>query len=459
MSIAEIVSYSPVSGEAVGAVPVTDAQRFDTEVRRAAAAFAEGTWSSSPLLRAQAMHRWADALEREAESIADVIVSEVGKIFFEARLEVVLAVDALRYNAGLTRHVDGQAGPMHDGSISYLERRPVGVAGFIVPWNSPVALLVRDLAPALAAGTTAVVKPSPLASLSVQRVIEVGYSAGVPEDVIRIVYGDVEIGRALVEHPAVRAIGFTGSTSTGREIMRLAANDFTRVLLELGGKSASVVFADADIPRAIDSLVASSVVISGQFCMATTRVLVERSAYPEALERVVEKARGLRVGDPYDPASNLGPLISKEHRDHVLGYVDLARQTAKVVAGGEPADEAGAGLTPTVITDVELTSPIVRDEIFGPVLTVEPFDGEADAVVAANASPYGLVSSVWTKDGDRAWRVARGIDAGTVWVNRYNRSFAEMPSGGTKDSGFGRTRGIDGLRQFTEPKHINWQIS
>ena len=277
MDTIELASRNPMTGELVGSVEATSPERLDARVAAAAGAFP--AWAADPRGRAAALLRWADALEAAAEEVGDLLLAEIGKVVSETRLEVQLSVDALRYNAGMCRHLGGDAGALPDGSIAYVERVPVGVAGFIVPWNWPVFLLFRDLAPALAAGVTAVVKPPPETPLSVRRVVELGVAAGVPQDVVGVVFGGADVGRGLVEHPQVRAVAFTGSTEVGRLVMRSAAGDFTRVLLELGGKGVSVIFEDADVEAAVETCVAGAFVTSGQMCMATTRILASSQVF------------------------------------------------------------------------------------------------------------------------------------------------------------------------------------
>lgn len=455
----ELRSLNPATGELLGSVELTAPEALDAAVARARAAFGS-EWSRNAVLRADALNRWADALAAGAQQMSTLLVRETGKIRAETDREVAMSVDALRFNAGIARHLDGGAGPLPDGSIAYIERQPIGVAGMIVPWNWPVFLLMRDLAPALAAGVTAVIKPAPQTPLSTRHVVEVAQGAGVPAGVLEVVYGGAEVGSALVTHRDIRAIAFTGSTEVGKAVMRAAAADLTRVLLELGGKGVSVVFADSDLDAAVEACVRNAFVTSGQMCMANTRTLVERPVFDAVRDAVLERVRVLRVGHPDAADTDLGPLISQQHCERVMGYVELARRRGSVLAGGERIGDAGTGafLAPTVICGDDLDEPLVTEEIFGPVVSVEPFSDEDSAVAMANASPYGLVSAVWTADVNRAWRVARRLDAGTVWVNRYNRMFAEVPSGGFKQSGIGRTRGLEGLREFSEIKHINWAV-
>jgi betaine-aldehyde dehydrogenase len=455
-----IVSVSPISGEELGAVEESSPGDIDAAVARASETLRATAWARDHRARQNALWAWGDALESHADALIPLLVRETGKVVAEATAEVAGSVDALRYNAGLARQLDGHAGTLHDGSVAHVVREPVGPTAFIVPWNWPALLLMRDLAPALAAGVTAIVKPSPDTPLVTERLLEIGAQAGVPEGVVAIVHGGADAGRGLVEHPDVRAVAFTGSTETGRAIVRTAAADFTRVLLELGGKGAAVVFADADLDAAVETLVPAAYVTSGQMCMACTRILVQDEVHDAIRDRVLERVRSLRVGDPFDAAIDLGPLISGVHRDRVLGYVDAARRDGVVELGGDPVEVGGGGayVTPAVVCDIDPASAVVREEVFGPLVTIERFAGEEAAVELANASPYGLVASVWTRDGGRAWRVARALEAGTVWVNRYNRSFAEAPSGGMRQSGIGRTRGIEGVRQFTEVKHVNWEV-
>jgi betaine-aldehyde dehydrogenase len=456
-----VVSTNPSTGETIGSVEVTDPQTLERVVDRARDAFERSPWPRNARLRQTALFAWADALETARDELVMLIVRETGKIVREARAEVAGSIDALRYNAGMARYVGGRAGRMPDGSTAHLERTPLGVTAFITPWNWPMLLVLRDLAPALAAGVTAIVKPAEQAPLIVQRVMEIGWQSGIPDDVVQIVHGiGPSVGAALVRHPEIRGIAFTGSSETGRIILRDAAATFKTVLLELGGKAPNVIFADADVAAAVDAAVRAAFVTSGQMCMACARILADRSVYDEVREAVVARVRRLRVGDPFDETTDLGALITEQHLGRVMSFVDHPERGGTVDVGGRrvrPAGLSGAFMEATVVSGPDRTSPLVREEVFGPVVTVEAFDGDDDAIALANVRNYGLSAGVWTADVRRAWRVSRAIRAGTVWVNGYNVSFAEMPSGGMNASGLGRTRGIEGLELFTELRHINWQ--
>ncbi|MEU3275401.1 aldehyde dehydrogenase family protein [Saccharomonospora sp. NPDC006951] len=448
----------PATLRVLGEVTAVTPWELDKAVHAADQAM-RGSWPVDAKLRQLALWRWADLLAGHAGELVAALVAESGKPVREARIEVAGAVDALRYNAGLTRLVNGRAGTLPDGSQAHLVREPVGVTALIVPWNWPLLLLLRDLAPALAAGVTALVKPAPQTTLVTQRAVRLAHEAGIGEDVVRVVAGDGLVGDALVRHPLVRAIAFTGSTAVGAAIRSAAAPDMTRTLLELGGKAAMTVFADADVDAAAETAAKASVITTGQMCMACTRLLVQRGAFDRVRDRVVDVFRSLRTGDPSDENTDLGPLISAPALERFTGYVDLARTGARLLTGGERADADGLPghfVTPAAVTGAAPDSPLVQHDLFGPLLSIEPFDDEDDAVRLANATPYGLAAALWTSDLDRAWRVARRLRAGTVWVNGYNRSYAEMPSGGHGASGLGRTRGIEGIEQFTELKHVHF---
>ncbi len=451
---------NPTSLDELGEVMVSTSDQVQNAIEAAQIAF-EGDWPRDAILRQSVLASWADQLKDNADELSVALVAETGKPVREARLEVTKAIEALVYNAGLARHVGGRAGLLSDGSEAHLTRYPIGVTAFVVPWNWPVLLLFRDLAPALAAGVTVVVKPSPQTSLVTQRVIELGYAAGLPANVVNLVFGDAEVGQAMVTHKKVAAVAFTGSTSVGREIARLAASGPKRTLLELGGKGASVIFADANLEEAVGQSVASAVITSGQMCMACTRILVEQSVFPEVLDQLVAKVRSLSVGDPAQSGTDLGPLISRAQFDKVSNYLVAARQEGTVVVGGErvqPVGTVGYFITPAIVIGLEPQSSVIQDDIFGPVISVESFGSETAAINLANCTEYGLATAVWTNDVGRAWRVARSVSAGTVWVNGYNRNYPEIAAGGLKASGLGRSRGIEGVEEFTDLKHIHFSL-
>ena len=451
---------APATLEELPAVQSADAAQIEAAVAAAVAGMS-GPWPRDHRRRAAVLHAWADLIAAETDALAADLVRETGKPAAEAALEIAGSIDALRYNSGLARLPLGRAGSLHDGTEAHLVREPVGPTVFITPWNWPVLLLLRDLAPAFAVGVTAVVKPSPQTVHVTKRVVALGHRAGVPDDALQVAPGGAEVGSALVRHPGTAAVAITGSTAAGQAVLRDAAETMTRPLLELGGKASMLVLPDADLEAALTAAGRASVITSGQMCMACTRVLVHQDQLARAQELLATGLTQLAPADPRDRSAALGPLIGPAALEKVTGYLDLARRDARLVTGGEevhPDGLPGHFLTPALVTDVEVSSPLVQEDIFGPVLMLESYASEDDAVALSNATPFGLAASVWSRDTGRAMAVARQLKAGTVWVNGYNRSYAEMPSGGMRMSGLGRTRGLEGLEQFTELKHIHLSL-
>lgn len=424
-------------------------------------AFRQTSWRRDAQLRQRTLFAWADKLEQEATELVDLLVGESGKIRPECEREVAISIEALRFSAGTARTISGSSHELSDGSAGYLIREAIGPAAFIVPWNWPLFLLFRDLAPALAAGVTAVVKPSPQTPVATTRALEL-LPDEAPQNIVQIVYGDAEVGQVLSGDQRIRVVAFTGSTSVGRQVAMTAVSHFARPVLELGGKGASVLYKDADIESAVESCIRNAFVSSGQMCMANTRILVQQPIFNRVRELVCDRVSNLRVGHPDNATSDMGAMISAEQANRVSAYLDLARNEGSLLlGGGTPSgmDLPGAFLNPSVISGEHINPRLRREEIFGPVVTIEPFGSDEEGVALANDTDYGLVASVWTNDINRAWKAVRQLNFGTVWVNRYNHIFTEVPSGGSKNSGMGRTRGLEGLREFTELKHVNWNVA
>jgi acyl-CoA reductase-like NAD-dependent aldehyde dehydrogenase len=446
----------PATGEPLAKVAMGAEEDVDRAVDAARAAL-EGPWGKTPPTeRSRLLHALADALVVNRKELCELEARNVGKAISSVKAEHAQAVENFRFYASAIASIAGRSNPIGGSLLFYSLKEPVGVCGQIVPWNYPLMMTTWKLAPALAAGCTVVLKPDSATPLSALRMAELASEVGFPPGAINVVPGPGPVvGAYLVKHPGVEKIAFTGSTATGSEIMRLAADGIKRLILELGGKSPNLVFADANLEDAIPSSVWSIYYSAGQSCEARSRVLVEKPLYDDFLARFSEGAAALKVGDPLDPETQVGSLISAEHRDRVHGYVETGREEgAEVVTGGEPGDGKGAFYPPTVLAQVDNSMRVAQEEIFGPVVTVIPFEDEKDAARIANDVRYGLMATVWTGDPARGHRLARRIKAGTVGINMPYTAFPGIPFGGYKQSGFGRELGLDTLESYLETKSV-----
>jgi acyl-CoA reductase-like NAD-dependent aldehyde dehydrogenase len=446
----------PATGDSLARIALAGNADVDRAVAAARAAL-EGAWAKTPPTeRSRLLHALADAIVANREELAELEARNVGKAISSVKAEVNQAVENFRFYASAIASIAGRSNPVGGSLLFYSSKEPVGVAGQIVPWNYPLMMTVWKLAPALAAGCTVVLKPDESTPLTALRLAELANDVGFPPGVVNIVPGGGKTtGAYLVRHPGIDKIAFTGSTATGGEIMRLASDPIKRLTLELGGKSPNLVFADANLDDAIPSAVWSIYYSAGQSCEARSRVLVERSAYDDFVSQFADKAKQLKVGDPLDPETQMGSLISAAHRDRVHGFVERGREEgAEVVTGGEVGNGKGAFYPPTVLAKVESPMTVAQEEIFGPVVTVIPFEDEKDAIRIANDVKYGLMATVWTGDPARGHRLASRIKAGTVGINMPYTAFPGIPFGGYKQSGFGRELGLDTLELYLETKSV-----
>jgi aldehyde dehydrogenase (NAD+) len=448
------------TGEKWGAAPLATAADVERAAQAARRAF-EGPWGRSrPIERATLLRRLADLLIEDGETLGFLQVHENGKLLSEMRYAAPGMAGLAEFMAGLAESTTGYTSQSNLPNVtSYTVREPIGVVAAITPWNSPLALLGWKLFPALAAGNTVVIKPSEVTPLSTLRLGELCMKAGFPPGVVNIVTGYAATGAALVEHPLVDKIAFTGATATGQAIARIAAGRCARVSLELGGKSPNIVFDDADLDRAIDGVIQGIFSATGQTCLAGSRILVQASIGQDFFDELARRVDRMRLGDPLDSATEIAPVSSRAHLRKVLDYIDIARsEGAQTLTGGERAGDPdlvqGFFVRPTLFTGVQNDFRIAREEVFGPIGAVIRFQDEDDAVRIANDTPFGLAAAVWTQNLGRAHRMIPRLRAGTVWVNSYRISEHTRPFGGFKQSGIGREVGIDALDGYTEMKSV-----
>ena len=453
--------YDPSTEEIIAEVPDSDASDVDRAVAAAKNAFENGPWANSTAQdRGRVLFKLADAVRQNTSFLAELEARNNGKPIVEAEYDIADVATCFEYYGGLATKVTGHVNPVPDNALSLSLKEPVGVAGQIIPWNYPLLMAAWKLAPALAAGCTCVLKPAeqtPLTALELAKHFE---ACGLPNGVVNIVTGLGEsAGAPLVQHPDVNKIAFTGSAAVGKQIVKMAADTVKRVTLELGGKSPNIFFADADFEAAIDGALFGVFINQGEVCSAGSRILVERPIYKKFVEAIAAKAKTIRLGPPLERSTRMGPLASKEQYNRVRSYLDIGKKEAKLACGGDrPKDfPRGYYLEPTIFYDVDNSARIAREEIFGPVAAVIPFDDEVGAITIANDTPYGLAAAVWTRDIFKAFRVVKKIRAGVVWVNHMQPTYVEAPWGGYKQSGFGRELGPPGIEEYLETKqvHIN----
>ncbi|WP_458759944.1 aldehyde dehydrogenase family protein [Afipia sp. TerB] len=450
-------TLNPATGEVIATI----AEGNEVDVGRAVAAARrafEGPWRTMRAAeRGHILFRLADLMKQHADEIAELESRDAGKpIAGVLRQDLPAAIDTLTYYAGWADKIGGEVVSTRSDALTYTVREPVGVVGAIVPWNFPLMIGMWKLAPALACGCTVVMKPAELTSLSALLIAELALEAGLPPGVFNVVTGPGRVvGDAMVNHPDIDKITFTGSPGVGRGIMRGAAGNFKRVSLELGGKSANVIFEDADLDAATKAAASGIFFNAGQVCSAGSRVLAHEAVYDEVVERLTARAKSLRIGDPRDRATALGPVISEKQMKSILDYVDIGvKEGATLTTGGERIGDRGYFISPAVFADVKHEMRISQEEIFGPVVSVIKFKDEADALRIANGTVYSLAAGVWSRDIGRVQRFAKKVRAGTVWINTYGYTDVRLPWGGERDSGLGREHGTAALENFTEPKAV-----
>ena len=450
--------YDPASEEVIAQVPDAQADDVDRAVEAAKAAFEDGPWHSTTAQeRGRILFRLTEKIRENAAKLAELEARNCGKPIVEAEFDIADVATCFEYYGGLATKVLGFVNPVPDNAVSLSLKEPIGVAGQIIPWNYPLLMAAWKLAPALAAGCTCVLKPAEQTPLTALEMAHWFADVGLPPGVVNIVTGFGETcGAPLVEHPDVNKIAFTGSAAVGKKIVKMAAETVKRVTLELGGKSPNIFFADADFEAAIDGALFGVFINQGEVCSAGSRILVEKPIYKKFVDAMTEKAKKIKLGAPLDRDTKMGPVISKEQYERVRSYQTLGAKEAKLATGGGRAEKFAKGfyVEPTIFYDVPTSARIAREEIFGPVASVIPFENESDAIRIANDSPYGLAAAVWTRDIFKAFRAVKSIRAGIVWVNHMQPTYVEAPWGGYKQSGFGRELGPWGIEEYLETKQV-----
>ncbi|HIK67688.1 MAG TPA: aldehyde dehydrogenase [Flavobacteriales bacterium] len=454
---------NPSTGNVYGRLPRSGSEDVNLAVESASKAFKN--WSDTPSSeRAACLNRLADLVAKNAVLLSCAESTDNGKpISLATSVDIPRAESNLRFYASAIQHFASESHSMEGVAINYTLRKPLGVVACISPWNLPLYLITWKVAPALAAGNCVVAKPSEITPVTAYLLSTWVKEAGFPDGVFNIIHGlGTEVGDALVRHPKIAAVSFTGGTETGAHIASVTAPRFKKLSLELGGKNAAIIFDDCDLEDALATTMRSSFANQGQICLCGSRILVEKSLYPKFRDMLVEKAKKMKVGDPQNPTTKMGAVVSKDHRDKILSYIDLARsEGGKILCGGnattpenEPHLSEGYYIQPTIIEGLNFDCRVNQEEVFGPVVTIQPFESDEEAVYFANSTEYGLAATVWTKDLKRAHNMAAALDTGIVWVNCWLLRDLRTPFGGVKNSGVGREGGFEALQFFTEPQNV-----